>query len=539
MLLMLMFSIWAQGTVYTNAVAYTLDPQSPQVRHFAVENGKFVWLGQDLSELGPMAEWPRIDLAGKTVLPGLIDAHAHLLGLGNTLFEVDLVGTASYQEVIDRVRQFADKVPTGQWVVGRGWDQNDWVQKDFPDHQALSKAIPDHPVYLTRVDGHAALVNTMAMVRAGLTAETPDPPGGKLLRADGKLTGVLIDLATDLVALPQLDSAQIEARLLAAAQLANRNGLTGIHDAGVSAKELRAYEALAQKGDLSLRIYAMLSQNPETLKEEMPKGLRLNAFDGFLTVRSIKCYMDGALGSRGAWLKKPYSDDPHQHGLQLTPGPAMDALLDRALQAGFQVNTHAIGDQANAFTLEAYHRALAKLGSPKDRRLRIEHAQVLDPADFHYFVEDGIVPSMQPTHCTSDMPWAPDRLGSDRIKGAYAWRSLRELGLKIPMGSDFPVEGVSPWDGLYAAITTQDKQGHPPNGYRPDQKLKREEALLGFTLWAAYGAFQEDQLGSLEVGKFADFVVIDRDYFTCPVAQIPQIQVLRTVVHGQQRYVRE
>lgn len=539
---MWIFILWGtlvmgDATLYSHGVIYTLNPEQPQASSMLVQDGRIAWVGEEDSASIP-EDASRVDLQGSVVLPGLIDAHAHLVSLGAALERLDLRPATSFEDLVAMVKKAADVQPAGAWVLGRGWDQNDWPEKALPHHQALSDAVPDHPVCLYRIDGHAAILNQKAMDRLGLSDQQVDPPGGKFHRDETGLTGVLIDNAMNAIQLPQPSLQQLEHRILLAAKHMARNGLTGVHDAGVDAFVLTALENLARRGALPIRVYAMLGCEdlPWTF-ETMEQKPRLNLYDGFLTVRAVKMFADGALGSRGAWLKEDYTDEPGQRGLQLTDDRTMERVLDAALKHGFQVCTHAIGDQANAWVLQHYGRAFDR--HDRGERFRIEHAQILDPADMPQIKELGVIPSMQPTHCTSDMPWAPDRLGQARLKGAYAWRSLLDLGLPIPCGSDAPVEEVNPFEGIYAAITRQDKAGNPPGGFFPSLCMTREEAVKGFTTWAAYAAFQEDQLGSLEKGKRADFVVVDRDIFCCEVPAILGTTVLRTVVDGRAVWISE
>jgi len=528
-------------TILINGVIHTMDPENPRASALAIRGHRLVYVG-DLD--GVQAHWGDdtrvIDAAGATVLPGLIDANAHFLGLGKVLESLDLTGTASAAEVAGRVRAYCAEVPAGEWIYGRGWDQNDWPETVFPTWRDLD-GCSEHPVTLTRVDGHAMWVNRVALQRAGINAATPDPAGGRIVRDDaGEPTGVLIDNAIDLVAglVPDPTAEQLQRRALRARDECLRMGLTGVVDAGIDAETLAVYEALGARGELGLRIYAMIvDQTGEEafLAEQLAAGPRVGLYDHHLTIRTVKCFADGALGSRGAALLEPYSDDPGNSGLIIHD---LEHLLDvsrRALEAGFQMGTHAIGDRGNRMVLDAYEQALRQHPTP-DHRFRIEHAQVLHPDDLPRFAALGVVPAMQPTHATSDMPWAPDRLGPERIAGAYAWRSFLDSGARIPMGSDFPVESPNPLWGMYAAVTCQDHQGLPADGFRPDQRLTFDEALRGFTLDAAYGSFEEDLKGSLEVGKLADLVVLDRDIAAVPPREWLSAQVRLTMVGGEIRY---
>ena len=529
MFLLFSFFWLSSNHVFTNAKITTLSESNPGASVLVIEGDKIAYIGNDLPE--KYRSMPLTDLKGQWVLPGLTDAHAHFLGLGSALERLDLRGTLSYDDLIKQVQANAAQTGPNAWIVGRGWDQNLWKGGGFPHHGALSKVTPANPVCLYRVDGHALLLNARAMQVLGINSQTRSPEGGQILFEQGEPTGVLIDNALELVTLPELTLGEKGKRMNKAGNLLLSLGLVGIHDAGVTSDTLRALEDLAQKGDLPIRIYAMLEQDKETLAAELPKGPRIDLFDGFLTIRCIKVYADGALGSRGAWMKAAYSDQAEHKGLQVTTANEFNSILEQAKTHGFQVATHAIGDQANRFVLDRYHEVLGN--SLESHRFRVEHAQIVSPSDIPLFHSYGVIPSMQPTHCTSDMDWAGTRVGPERLKGAYAWRAFIDSGCFIPMGSDFPVEKPSPWDGLYSAITRRHQDGTPVDGFFPSQVLTRLEALKGFTIWAARAAFQEEKTGSLEPGKYADFIVIDRDYFSIPDSEIPKIKVLRTVVGGK------
>ena len=479
-----------------------------------------------------------IDLHGATVIPGMTDAHAHLIDLGFTLQQVDLRGVASYADVVAKVAARAKTAPAGSWVYGWGWDQNLWPGGHFPTHEALDRAVPDHPVVLSRIDGHAVLANSSAMQAAHVTRQTADPSGGKILRdSAGEPTGVFVDNAEGIItgAQPPPSPAELRTATLAAVRECNRWGLTGVHDAGVSRQGITLYDSLAQAGVFTLRNYVMVRDDSADLAYYFGLGPRNALHDGHLWIRSIKLYSDGALGSRGAALLSPYSDDPGNSGLLVsTPAHLRDRSI-QALRAGFQVATHAIGDRGNRNALDAYQAAL-KAVPTADHRFRIEHAQVIDAADIPRFAELGVIPSMQAVHATSDMYWAADRLGPSRVLGAYAWRSLLETGVIIPDGSDTPVERVNPLYSFHAAATRQDEHGWPPGGWYPAQKMTREEALRGMTLWAAFAGFQEKELGSLTAGKYADFVVLDRDIMTVGDGDILGTQVLATYLGGKAVY---
>lgn len=525
--------------VVTNARIYTVDDNRPLAEAMAVRDGKIAFVGSERGALtlrGPRTEV--IDLQGRTVIPGMTDAHAHLISLGFTLDDVDLVGSTSYEEVIERVAARAREVPAGTWIVGRGWDQNDWPDTRFPHHAALSRAVPDHPVYLSRVDGHAALVNEAAIRAGGLTAQTPDPDGGRIERAtDGSPAGVLVDNAMDLVArvIPDATREERIRAIEAAIAEANRWGLTGIHDAGVDPGTIDLYEELARQGRFNLRNYVMISSDDATLERYFARGPQDALHDDRIWIRAIKISADGALGSRGAALLEPYSDDPENNGLVTTSLERIEDISVRALRRGFQVNSHAIGDRANRTVLDAYEAAFAEVPTA-DHRFRVEHAQILHPADIPRFAELDLIPSMQGSHQTSDMYWAGRRLGESRLLGAYAWRSLLDQGLVIANGSDFPVEHVNPLISFHAAFTRQDANDYPAGGWYPAQRMTREEALKSITLWPAYAAFQEDRLGSLTPGKHADFVVLDRDIMRVAPGEVLDTRVLATYLAGEAVY---
>jgi predicted amidohydrolase YtcJ len=510
-------------------------------RALAVRGDRIVFTGsiKDAEKyIGPQTRV--IDLGGKLVIPGLIDAHVHLRGLGDALSRLDFRGTTSFQQIADMVAAEAKKSAPGEWIIGRSWDQNDWESNEMPTHDLLTKAAPDNPVWLTRVDGHAAVVNRKAMERAGITARSKSPSGGEILRdQSGQPTGVFVDAAMDLVGGRVSDRTpeQVEKSLELAAQRCLETGLTGVHDAGVSPGTIAIYKRLIDQGRLNLRLYGMLGDPGEGSDiAEYLKQNRVEAYGNhFLEVRSLKLFADGALGSRGAVLFADYTDRPGYTGLLTTTPEHLLAASRAALETGFQVCTHAIGDRGNRLTLDAYEQALRE-HPHRDHRFRIEHAQVVAPEDFPRFASLGVIPSMQPTHATSDMYWAEARLGPERVKGAYAWRKFLELGCYVPCGSDFPVEEYNPLLGFYAAVTRRDLAGKPENGWFPDQCMTREEVLRGFTIWAAKAAFQDSILGSLETGKLADIVVLDKDILTCKPEEIPGAKPEMVILGGKVKY---
>ena len=531
----------AADLVVTNARIYTVDEARPLATALAVKDGRVLFVGDERGALTLRGAATRVvDARGQTIIPGMVDAHAHLLGLGITLRQVDLTGTRSYDEVVARVAERARTVPKGQWILGRGWDQNDWGDTRFPTHERLSAAVPDHPVLLTRVDGHAVLANARAMQVAGVTRTTQDPSGGRVERgAQGDPTGVFVDNAESLVAskIPAPTRVELREALLAAMRTGHRWGLTGVHEAGVGRQAIDVYEELAREGALDFRAYVMISDDSADIAYFLQRGPRSALHGGRLWVRAIKLYSDGALGSRGAALLEPYADAPDQRGLLVSAPAHIQDVATRALRAGFQVNTHAIGDRGNRLVLDAYEAALAAV-PVADHRFRIEHAQILHSDDIPRFARLGVIPSMQASHQTSDMYWAGNRLGPTRLLGAYAWRSLLSSGVIIPNGSDFPVEQVDPLISFHAAVARQDAANWPVGGWLPEQRMTREEALRSMTLWPAVAAFQERDLGTLTPGKLADFVILDRDIMRVPVELILGTQVVATYVGGKAVYER-
>ena len=520
-------------------MASTVDQSRPTAEAMAVRGGKVQFTGSARGALalrGPNTQV--IDLGGRTVIPGMTDAHAHFLGLGEALRDVDLTGTRSYEEVIARIVARADSTPAGSWIVGRGWDQNDWGNTAFPTHEKLSAALPNHPVYLTRVDGHAGLANALAMQKANVTAASQDPSGGRIERAAGGApTGVFVDNAQGLVGrvIPDLTPAEVRQALVAAMAEMNRWGLTGIHDAGAGRRTIDLYEELARSGALSVRTYAMISGDSSAIAHYFARGPQSALHDGRLWIRSVKLYSDGALGSRGAALLDPYNDEPGHSGLLVTAPARIQQIAELGLRRGFQINTHAIGDRGNRVVLDAYAAALRAV-PVSNHRFRVEHAQILAPDDIPRFAELDVIPSMQAVHQTSDMYWAGNRLGDTRLLGAYAWRSLLDTGMPVPNGSDFPVEAVNPLLSFHAAFTRQDASNFPVGGWFPAQRMTREEALESMTIWPAYAAFQEDVLGSLTPGKYADFVVLDQDIMRVAPESVLATKVLATYVGGKAVY---
>jgi len=528
--------------IVTNARIYTVDESHPLADAMAVRGGKVQFVGSTRAAMALRGASTRvIDLNGRTVIPGMVDAHGHVDNLGLALRTVDLTGTSSYDEVIARVAARAKTMQPGQWIIGRGWDQNDWGDTRFPTHEKLTAAVPNNPVYLTRVDGHAGLANASALKAANITAQTRDPDGGHIERtANGSPAGVFIDNAQGLLrrVVPQPTRDEVKSEVQAAIAEAQKWGLTGVHDAGASSQVLDIYEELGKAGQLNFRMYAMISDDSTTLAKWFARGPLVGGYDNTLWIRSIKLYIDGALGSRGAALLDPYADMANTNGLLVSKPEHIGEVAARALKTGFQVNTHAIGDRGNRIVLDEYEKAL-KTTPVADHRFRVEHAQIISPDDIPRFAELGVIPSMQASHQTSDMYWAGTRLGSTRLLGAYAWRSLLNNGSIIPNGSDFPVEQVNPLISFHAAFSRQDARDWPPNGWYPEQKMTRDEALRSITLWPAYAAFQESVMGSLSPGKLADFVVLDQDIMRVAPEQVLRTQVLATYVGGKAVYERK
>jgi len=545
-------------TVYSNCRIYTMDADSTIAEAMAIAGDKIVGIGTREYIERKFRAQSVIDLGGKTVLPGLIDAHCHLFGLGLARMTVDVFGTHSENEALEIIAQRVALAKPEQWIRGRGWDQNEWQTKLFPTKKSLDRIASQNPVYLVRVDGHACWVNTRALEIAGVNKSTPDPPGGKIVR-DGseEPAGVFIDAAMELIYkfVPQPSEQEMHDAIRLATQECASVGLTSVQEMGVDAHQLDVYKKMIDENKFPLRVYAAIDGPGELWNNLKREGKLVGYGNNKLTISAFKIYVDGALGSRGAALIEPYSDDPNNRGLTILSEEQLQKLVNESLDYGFQVCTHAIGDRANHIVLNVYETALKK-HHLRDARLRVEHAQVLSPEDIPRFKQLDVLPSMQPTHCTSDMYWAETRLGSKRIHGAYAWRSLLNTGVMIPAGSDFPVESPNPFFGIYAACTRQDKNGVPKNvddirkyfqssadeksdsavfvnGWYGSEKMTRQEAVRGFTSWAAYAAFEENLKGSLERGKLADFIVISKDIFCCPVIEIPTIQVESTVLGGK------
>lgn len=529
-------------TLLLNAHIHTMDPQRPEATALAwKEDGRLLAVGDtaDLKKRYPDAITE--DARGATVIPGLIDAHGHMLGLGMTHIQVDLVGASSKADILQRLKAGVAKLPKGAWLIGRGWDQNRWAGKQFPTAADLDAAFPDRPVYLERVDGHAVWVNTAAMKHATKPLDGDwQPEGGRILRVGTKASGVLVDGAVGLVAeaIPPLTHEQTRQAYQAAFADAVAAGLTGVHDPGVSLDDFKVLQEMAAAGEIPLRLYEMADGNHAALDWLCSQGGQWGDAGGRLQMRTVKLYMDGALGSRGAALLTDYNDDHGNRGILVTAPDAYRSAVEKAYRCHVQVATHAIGDRGNRMVLDTYQAVLGDAAS-SDQRWRVEHAQIVALDDIPRFASLHLIASMQPTHATSDMPWAEQRLGAERLKGAYAWQRFIHEQVPLAFGSDFPVEQVNPMLGLYAAVTRQDLNGQPPGGWLPDQRVSRLQALAGFTRGAAYAAFMENEVGALKPGMRADFVVLDGDLMTVAPRQIANLKPLSTWVDGKAVYRAE
>ena len=517
-----------------NATIYTVDSTFSVTDAIAVKDGKIIETGKTGDLQNKFEAIEKIDANGKFIYPGFIDAHAHFVGYGLGLQTVDLVGTESWEDILHRLDDFAKNKNKGQWLIGRGWDQNDWPVKDFPTNEKLNELYPDRPVFLRRVDGHAAIVNQKALDIAGVKAGDK-LTGGEAEVKNGKLTGILIDNAIGLVAskIPEPDAAQMKEALLDAQKNCFAAGLTTVDDCGLDYKTVLFIDSIHKKGDLKMRIYAMLSDGRENYDFIFQHG---KIKTDRLNVRSFKVYADGALGSRGACLLQPYSDKPGWSGFLLSSQQHFDSVANILSQKDFQMCTHAIGDSGNRTMLMIYAKYLK---GKNNSRWRIEHAQVINENDFKLFGENNIIPSVQPTHATSDMYWAADRLGKERVKGAYAYKQLLEQNGWIPLGTDFPVEDISPFKTFYAAVVRRDAKGWPADGYQKENALTREEAMRGMTIWAAKANFEENEKGSLEKGKFADFVILDQDLMKAGEKDLPNTKVLKTFLSGEKVFEKK
>ncbi len=520
--------------VFLGGDLHTMDTDAPRATALAVRGQHILAVGSDetISQLiGDTTRVVRLD--GHSVSPGLTDAHCHLYGLGKTLESVNLRGVASPEAAAQKALRFAEQLGDSEWLVGRGWDQTIWESKEFPHHRVLDAVFAKRPVALRRVDGHALWVNQVALSLAGIDDQTPDPQGGKIIRdAQGHATGVLVDNAMDVVhkQFPKATTAMIRRRILAAAKVATSHGITTVHDMGLSDEVLSVYRALADEGRLPLRVYALLGGDIAAAMD-LKKRVAERDLDGtqYFVLRGIKLYADGALGSRGAALLAEYSDDPGNRGNWISSPEELKKAALAVADAGWQLAVHAIGDGANRAVLDAY--AAVKVAHPKaDLRFRVEHAQVLSSEDLSRFASLGVIASMQPTHATSDMPWAEKRVGAERIAGAYAWNTLLRSGAHLTFGSDFPVEKVAPLLGVYSAVTRQDHEGKPAGGWRPEEKLSLDQALASFTVEAAYASFVDGKRGVLKAGYVADLTIFDRILQADPSLLSTEIDM--TVVGG-------
>lgn len=516
-----------------NAKVYTVDSAFSTAEAIAVKGGKIEAVGSsnDLLEKYEAAE--KMDAGGKAVYPGFIDAHAHFFRYGLGLQTADLVDTESWDQILSKLQTFAQENGEG-WIVGRGWDQNDWAVKAYPDKSRLDSLFPDRPVLLTRIDGHAAIANQKALDAAGVQAGQT-LTGGAIEVENGKLTGILIDNAVDLVAakIPAASMAQIKKGLDDAQKACFAVGLTTVDDCGIDYNEALIMDSLQKRGELKMRVYAMLSDSKKNYDFLFDKG---KIKTDFLNVRSFKVYADGALGSRGACLLQPYTDKPGWTGFLLSPPSHFDSVAQVLSGKDLQMCTHAIGDSGNRTILNIYAKYL---GGKNDKRWRIEHAQVVSQKDFETFGKYSIIPSVQPTHATSDMYWAGERLGKEREKGAYAFKQLMQQNGWIPLGTDFPVEDISPFKTFLASAIRQDSKGFPQGGYQMENALSRQETLRGMTIWAAKSNFEEGEKGSLEKGKWADFIILDNDLMTIAPEQILATQVLATYIGGEKVFERK
>jgi predicted amidohydrolase YtcJ len=516
---------------------YTLDARGTVVDALVVREGRIVFAGRR-ADVNLRAGEPVVDLERRAVLPGLIDAHAHLMGLARSRLTLDVARLPSEDDVARVVADASRRAGPNEWLSGRGWDETVWPGAIRPTRASLDRAAPRNPVALTRVDGHATWVSSTALAAAGITRHTPDPPGGLIVKdAAGEPTGLLIDLAQDLVRAiePPPSEERFDHAVRDAIGECLRKGLTGVHEMGADLATLASYRRLIERGEFPLRNWVAVSGR-KAWAEQRERGIE-TVGDGRLTIGAVKLWFDGALGSRGAALHSPYCDDPGNVGLVLVPPEEVERLTRDARERGFSVCVHAIGDRANTLVLDAFERALRDRRDP-DHRLRVEHAQIIAPADIGRFRRLGVIPSMQPTHCTSDMRWAEARLGRDRLDGAYAWRALLDTGTIIAGGSDFPVEDANPFHGLYAAVTRRPLQGDDPAFY-PAQRMSRDEAVRSFTTWNAWAARQEDELGSLETGKRADLVVLSDDVFRCAEDRIKAVEPVLTMIGGEIVYRRD
>ena len=513
-----------------NATIYKTDSLFSIAQSMAIKEDKIVAVGTNDEIQTKFKSKEIINAEGKYIFPGFIDAHCHFTGFATDMWKCDLTGLKSMDEVIEIIEKYSAKTKT-EWIYGRGWDQNDWQIKEFPDKRKLDSLFPNRPVFLKRIDGHAALVNQAGLNLAKININTIIP-GGSVERKDGKLTGLLLDNAMDVVdkIIPQLNDSLSLEYFEEAQRLCLAVGLTGVHDCGITEKTLSLLKDFENSGKLKIKVFALLSDSSNYYDDWIKKGIYLS---DHIKMGGFKIYSDGALGSRGACLLEDYSDKPHWRGFLLSDKKHFKEIAHKLINSPFQMCTHAIGDSANREILKIYSEVLK---NRNDRRWRIEHAQVISKNDFHYFKDFAIIPSVQPTHATSDMYWAESRLGPDRIKFAYAYQTLLKTNGWLPLGTDFPVEDISPFKTFYAAVVRKDSSGFPPEGFEIQEKLTREQALRGMTIWAAKAAFQENEKGSLEIGKAADFIIIDKNIMTCNENEILKTKVFATYINGKKVY---
>jgi predicted amidohydrolase YtcJ len=515
-----------------HAVIYTVDSAFSVAEAMAIDNGKIVSIGSNQSILEAFQSDSMVDVAGKTIVPGFIDAHCHFTGYATDSWKCDVTGTDSFEEVVEKIKNYSATAPT-EWIYGRGWDQNDWADKTYPNKKVLDSLFPNRPVFLKRIDGHAALVNQKALDIAGVNQYTK-VAGGSVEIKNGVLTGILLDNAMDLVdsKIPAISDELAKKYFLQLQQRCFAFGLTGVHDCGISEHTVDLIDQEQKAGRLQLKIFALLTDSAQYYDRWIQKGPYKT---DRLHVGGFKLYADGALGSRGACLLSDYSDKKNWHGFLLSDKNHFKTIAQKLAASSFQMCTHAIGDSGNKEILKIYSAVLPK---ENDRRWRIEHAQVIDPEDFSYFGGSKIIPSVQPTHATSDMYWAEERLGDSRIKTAYAYQQLLKENGWMPLGTDFPVEDINPFKTFYAAVVRKDSKGFPADGFQKENALTREQALRGMTIWAAKAAFEEKEKGSLEVGKAADFIILDKDIMKVPEDNLLNISVIRTFLNGEEVFRR-
>lgn len=529
----------AAEAVFYNGRIYTMNESEPFAKAVVVGGGRILFVGTSEEAVAAAGTGARkYNLSGMTVIPGLVDAHAHFVGYAASRAALDLNGTESIEQISERLKAETAAAHRGRWITGRGWDQNDWERKEFPDRSDLDKVSPENPVLLTRVCGHAAIANSMALEAAGIGPDTPDPDGGKIERdAAGEPTGILLDDAISLVrkVVPALTPGEKKKLMIDAAQACLAVGLTGTHEMGIGSATARIYRELYEAGELPFRITAYFDGDADDLDAVLAAGPLDDFADGMFSLAGVKFYGDGSLGARSAAMLEDYSDDPGNRGIIVTePGLLYEKVL-ACHRGGFQVATHAIGDRANRTVLDIYEKVLAEVPGTGLRH-RIEHAQILSPEDIGRFASLGVIPSMQFIHCTSDMPWVPARIGDERAEGAYAWRSLIDAGSRIPGGSDYPVEPIDPLLGIYAAVSRQRLDGTPAGGWAPEQRLTIEEAVRAYTLVAAWASGKEDERGSIETGKLADLTILGSDIMKVEPGVIPGIEIIATVLAGKIEY---